>query len=924
MSKINQIQNQLKELSGGEFQKLADAYLHKKIKQIKSIQPLGSVIGANKTKKGTPDSLIILENGKYILVEYATTTKEKGVCEKFKKDLGKCFNEEKTGISITEIEKIVLCHNSTLTRKEENSVREECQKHEVELDILSIDSISFDLYKYYPGIARDFLGVEVDTGQIVNLDEFITTYNKRKIIAPLDKKFYFREDEINEILQRLEENNLVIVSGKAGVGKSRLVLECCRKFGEKYSEYEEVKCIFNKGVDLSEDIRVYFSDEGSYLIFLDDANRVKEFEHFIHFILDKRENQQIKIIATVRDYAVEQIKEVARDYDNDLKLVKIDSLTDKQIEQLVKEECKIQNQLYIERIVDIAQGNPRLAIMTALVVPGEETVKGIKNVSDVYDLYYSSITKDIEDFKDESLLEIAGIVAFFQVVDNSNDEMMEKIQTAFNIEREIFWEAVRKLYKFELVDIYENEIARISDQVLATYLFYLTFFKDKLLKFSVLLDNFFPQLQYKFVDVLNPVVSAFNIEDIIKILNPDVDRVWKIYEVAGDEKSLIQLMKLFWFFKQTEILIYAKYFIGKMAVESVDISTLDIPSNSNIDIPQDSILDLLSLFGNSDEQNSQKIAIDLLFEYLTKKPQELPQVFCLLTKTFGFERDSYITKFITQSIVIDKLLEKVNEGKNELFVKLFFGVAEKYLNIEFNTSKMNKREVTLYEYQFFLKPTPELFELINQIWQGVFQLDQIDIFQKKVINLIHQYSNSFSSVPVSKILKNDSLEVLNFKELSILRFRNTILERIFFLEVKEEEKIILEDRQNKLLKSLMENRYTDIDLMQLLLSVTTTFPYERRYQFIDLFCKYNQNFEDFKKLPLEAYVKNNKELSSEDYILSSSKNIEATNKIVEYFKSLLPIFNAVKFLEHQRYIKQEIKYFEKSIEDEKKKDLIRD
>ncbi|MDY7005280.1 MAG: ATP-binding protein [Cyanobacteriota bacterium] len=1281
MSKINQIQKKLKELSGGKFQKFADAYLNKKIEQVKSIKSLGSVTGANKTRTGTPDTLIILENGKYILAEY--TTEKKGVCEKFKKDLVKCFNEEKTGRSITEIEKIVLCHNSTLTTEEENSLKEECQKYGVELDIFGIDSISFDIYQNYPGIAKDFLGVEIDTGQIVDIDEFITAYNKSAIAAPLNTKFYFRENEIKEILQRLEENNLVIVSGKAGVGKSRLVLECCRKFEEKYSEYK-VKCIFNRGVNLFEDIHVYFSDDGSYLIFLDDANRVKNFEYFINLLLDKCENQQIKIIATVRDYAVEQIKEIARSYDNNLELIKIDSLTDTQIEQLVKEEYKIKNQLYIERIVDIAQGNPRLAIMTALVVEREKTIQSISNVSKIYDEYYSSITKDIEDFKDKSLLEVAGIVGFFQVVDCSNDEMMEKIQTTFNIDRENFWKAVRKLYEFELVDIYENEIARISDQVLATYLFYLTFFKDKLLKFSVLLDNFFPQFQYNFVDALNPVFNAFDSEEIIKILNPDVEKVCKIYEEAGDEKNFIQLMKLFCFFKQTQILIYAKGCIDKMEVESVDISTLDIPSNSNIYVPQNSILDLLSLSRNFDEQNFQ-IAIGLLFEYLTKKPQELPQVFCLLIEVFGFERDSYITKFISQSIVIDKLLEKVNGGKNKLFVKLFFGVAEKYLYLQFNTPQMKKKKFILYK--FSPRTTPELFELRNKIWQGIFQLYQIDIFEKEVINIIHQYSKSYSKFPVGEIIKQDAVEVLDFietqlnpkdyshclivqkyldfleshqvefnnelrerfvnetyeiyrilsdnwnegknlnldwkeykqfkqnqikeyfanydfnnyrdffakcheikavtkeknhyssefssgrvaevifiacknselyldvlkyylnlgdpfqinhfpfpligklieisgvekafellnqfdfaskrkwlfgfynllpedeitsdylkqlyhlyreseldeipqkfdfllkyrhldknvvaqiteiilskinkqtnytnflspfdflfsltsctqvnellielftekldvlkqayllnqkirgyssnsedifirildadqnfiteyidwvyveerkfsnsgfrddlnytflwqsenyqeliakvveyidrkdKVLSSSGFRNTILERIFFLEVTEEEKLILEDRQNKLLESLIENRYEDIDLMQLLFSVTTTFPYQRRYEFIDLFCKYNQNFEDFKKLPLEPYFKNYKKLSSEDYILSSSKNIEATHKIVEYLKSLLPIFKTIELLKHKQYIEKEIKYFEKWIEDEKKRNFIED
>lgn len=104
------------------------------------------------------------------------------------------------------------------------------------------------------------------------------------------------------------------------------------------------------------------------------------------------------------------------------------------------------------------------------------------------------------------------------------------------------------------------------------------------------------------------------------------------------------------------------------------------------------------------------------------------------------------------------------------------------------------------------------------------------------------------------------------------------------------------------------------------------FPYERRYQFIDLFCKYNPNLEDFKKLPLEPYFKNYKKLSAEDYILSSSKNIEATHKIVEYLESLLllSIFDKIDFLQHRKYLEQKIKNYQKWIEDEKKNNFLED
>ncbi len=56
MAKINQIQSAIQELDGGAFQKLADSYLLKKGYQ--QINPIGSVTGNNKVRKGTPDTLI--------------------------------------------------------------------------------------------------------------------------------------------------------------------------------------------------------------------------------------------------------------------------------------------------------------------------------------------------------------------------------------------------------------------------------------------------------------------------------------------------------------------------------------------------------------------------------------------------------------------------------------------------------------------------------------------------------------------------------------------------------------------------------------------------------------------------------------------------------------------------------------------------
>ncbi|MEG4023917.1 nSTAND3 domain-containing NTPase [Microcoleus sp. S13C4] len=755
MSKINQIQTKLTELDGGAFQKLADAYLHKK--GYEQINSLGSVIGADKVRKGTPDTLMPLPNGKYVFAEY--TTQQSGIYEKLKKDLDKCFDEEKTGIAVEKIDEVVICYTSTLKTSELDLLREQCQKLGVNLNIFGIDTLSYDLYQKYPGIARDFLGIEVDTRQILTPDDFVTAYDKNAIATPLSTTFHFREEELAQVLQELEESNLVVVSGKPGVGKSRFVLECCDRFVAVHPEYK-VQCIFLRGVDIFEDLRVYFAEPGSYLIFVDDANRVSRFEYFIQLLHDQREDQQIKVIATVRDYALEQVREVARSY-QDWKNLELHPLEEQQIKQLVKDEYGIINHLYSDRIVKIAKGNPRLAIMAAAVAKRENTLESISNVSSLYDEYYGSIRRDIEELGDENILKAAGIVAFFRTVDYSNKEMMGAIEEAFGIPQEVFWTAVRRLDGLEVLDMYENEVVRTSDQVLATYFFYLAFFKNRSLDFAALIKHFFPRLQYRLVDVLNPVLNTFDSMKILEVMRPHVDRAWETYEKAGDEVNLMHFMQVFWLLKQTDILLYVSNCISKIEPESVDVSKLEINHSSNLSSP--SLLSTLGLFSYSSDENNLRIALVLLFDYLIKRSSELSQAFYLLTKRFGFEYDSCVYEFIKPQIVIDEFWKRVNEGKEQVLSKLFLAVGEYYLQTQFNTTKVKGRS-TLNIIELELQPTPEIIEWRRTIWKRVFQLYQISMFQKEVLDLLHKYCLSGHKISVNELITQDAVEVIPFIE----------------------------------------------------------------------------------------------------------------------------------------------------------------
>ena len=66
MSRIQAIQNALVSINETVFQDLCDSLINKTINPRLLFSRTGSQVGKQKTKKGTPDSYILLKNGKYI------------------------------------------------------------------------------------------------------------------------------------------------------------------------------------------------------------------------------------------------------------------------------------------------------------------------------------------------------------------------------------------------------------------------------------------------------------------------------------------------------------------------------------------------------------------------------------------------------------------------------------------------------------------------------------------------------------------------------------------------------------------------------------------------------------------------------------------------------------------------------------------
>lgn len=416
MSKLNEIQKKLSEIDATKFHKLIDVYLNKKYKY--TIHSTGTKIAEDKPRIGTPDTLITLNNGQYIFVEY--TTQKTNIRAKFLEDIKKCLDKTKTEIEAKKIDKIILACNSSLQLVDIEALQQQCGA--ISCEILTNSTLSYDLNNSFSIIAKDFLGIEVDTGQILDEDDFIKVYDSSKYTTPLDIEFKFREQENKDILSMIDSSSVVLITGKAGVGKTKLALET----GMKYARDNKYvfKCILERGGNIFDDIKSYFNEDRDFLIFIDDANRIHTALTYLkEYYSDKLANGSIKLILTVRDYArtkvIENLSQI------NFKQIEIKEFKNEEIRELVKSQYDIQNTDYLERIEDLSKGNPRLALMIAKIAKEKNTLNSINNISNVYDEYFSNIFKESNIVDDT--LKVAAIISFFRVVDKSNETQMDLI-----------------------------------------------------------------------------------------------------------------------------------------------------------------------------------------------------------------------------------------------------------------------------------------------------------------------------------------------------------------------------------------------------------------------------------------------------------------------------------------------------------------
>lgn len=725
------------QLEGGAFQKLFDEYLYKKYK-FKNIQTLGVQTATNKPTKGTPDSYVLTDDGKYILINYGSVSSQPA--KKIRDDILSCFDKAKLSLPKDKIKKIICGHCSTnISIEQFSSIKESIEGVEVEL--IGIDTLSHDLALIYPHIAKDELGIPIDTNQFFDVEDFVKAYDANGINAPLDCEFLYRESEISETYNSVNDNKVTILTGPSGIGKTRLALEVCRK---KDGEEVKVYCIKSNGNMLYEDIKYYISDPGKYLIFFDDANMVASLDNVLNSILTLSEDYKVKVLITVRDYAQDRVINLVSKYSTP-NIIEIGRFKNDEIEDILKNDLEILNPDYLKKITEIANGNIRLAVLAG-IRSIDYGYPAIKNAEDIFKNYYGRIIDDAKLTKDDiMMLFFIAVAGPVKGVENPLFNVLKKLYGNEIAEKD----TVENLYSLELVDWFKNEITKMSDQSLGNYIMYYVLFEKKWISVESLISIGFPHYRNKVIYVLNTLMEIFNSEELLKYVENSIISAWE-NAPTGQE---MEYLESFYRVDPDKALSIIKKHIEQENTVAFDLRSYDINSKKNYHNIFTKEIEILGGYKYTDNFDD---AIDLLMLYFTKRPDLIMDFYFVLSERLLYDKYSGHNKYSYESHLLDKLWCVTEEGLNYNNSILYLQISECALKTEISFTEEVRNSRSVNFVRMTLGFTEEIATMRTRIWKNLAILRKNEEYRNIVNSILEGvYFNGLNEEDSKKYLQSD-------------------------------------------------------------------------------------------------------------------------------------------------------------------------
>ena len=747
------IETGLKSMNESTFQKLSSDFLN--FKGYNFIGAPGAVIGKNKTSKGTPDLVFQKNDGTFVFCEVTTKNRDDNVREFLKKlndDIKHCFNEDKSKISNSDISEIILIFNSKILPKEVKDLEDLVNEFnsETKLTIFNIQNLSLEL-QYFPNVGSYIPNVPNMNG-IYSLDSFIQ--NSKNGIRPNLKNYFYKDDNLfKDAIEKLSNNDYLLLHGIQGVGKTRLSIEVAREFSEIYNY--RIIVIKRYSSDLIENIRKIINTQDNFLFIIDDyTDDFSNLSEFLEDLDNMHGENKFKFIFSLRNQFINLLYQNLRNFTGEsIKLGNYSGLFMRNlIENILKDESIRFNQIVIDQLVQVSKGNPALCLMAIKPIIENRDVSYIKHPRLIYENYFKSYDKLNDIFSDKNLLKILSIFSFFDVIGKDNSLIINLINELFDYRITEEDNDLKRLLESNLIFELDNKYY-FEDSILSTYISYLAFVENDFFDFEKIAETFIKDNPDKLKSKIWDIFNIFGMDEFRNKYSSILDNIER--NLGNEDK--VSFHEIFYRLNEAKTLRFIIDYYKNMEKEDYDFSEFEIPDLRH-HYSTDRMINLLFML------NEYELVLKYSLKLISNHPSLTGDILKKIEETYSIDRYSVEhEQFHFQHLLMDVIEDKNNLiDVNPIVVDyLFIFIIENLRFLEWRHFEDKPSEMSVILYKFTLVYTNELMRLRSRLLNYLFKMK--DSYPKFVYSTLNSYINLIYE-DVEKIIHEEFPLIYGFLE----------------------------------------------------------------------------------------------------------------------------------------------------------------
>lgn len=396
----------------------------------------------------------------------------------------------------------------------------------------------FNLFLQYPIL---FLWIN-DGFSTAQVQDYKIVFSKSLNAGPFEPSslsnfFISREEDINKLNDFItSDENLMVVSGEAGIGKTRLVIEFFKQTVDLLEQWMPL-VLMNKNIDFDK-LRKAFSANYNYVVLIDDAHNYRpEIISDLNALIENLPNR-IKLILTSRTIGASDSLSLLKE-SLDISFINLNELSRQDTELIFKhylENTELRH--YTNELVMTSFGKPILIVAMLNAIFKGEPIHKIKE-QDFLKLYvnryfktYIEEVSDITGINKLSITKLLQNIVLIEPINFTNGDVLRKLSELHDINISALTEALNILINNNFVNgRFEQSIKPdyYSDIILSQIK--KTEIVNYLAEFSAYIENI--------------IINLSSVAEIDNDHNNILNEILQVYiNLIGTEKDIKKVQKI--------------------------------------------------------------------------------------------------------------------------------------------------------------------------------------------------------------------------------------------------------------------------------------------------------------------------------------------------------------------------------------------